>query len=176
MPGIVPTLGRKRADTKAKSDEDCERRTADPLRIERAKTTFVVLTLRRWNDKENWAAQRTAEGKWAGVRAYDADDVEGWLERATAVGAWLARIIRNYPDGVLSIDDFWAEYSFGTEPRFTPDIVLAGRTAEARGAAEWLQHGSGILRVVADSPREALAFVAASMSQIPPEDQFGNAP
>jgi hypothetical protein len=161
----------KRADIKTKADDDYQKRTVDPEHLDRAKTTYVFLTPRRWNQKEDWVAEKKAKAEWADVRAYDADDLEQWLEQAPAVGAWLARILHKYPSGVLSIDDFWAEYSFGTNPTFTPGMLLTGRKADVQAAAEWLKNGSGTLRIAADSPREALAFMAASITSLSADEQ-----
>ncbi|MEN6536496.1 MAG: hypothetical protein ABFD89_22765 [Bryobacteraceae bacterium] len=161
----------KRADIKTKADDDYQKRTADSQHLEKARTTYVFLTPRRWNQKEDWAAEKKTNAEWADVRAYDADDLEQWLEQAPAVGAWLARVLNKYPSGVLSIEDFWAEYSFGTNPTFTPDILLAGRKTDAQAAAEWLKNGTGTLRIAADSPREAVAFVAASVTSLSVDDQ-----
>ena len=161
----------KRGDTKTKADDDYEKRTADPQHLDPTQTVFVFVTPRRWNGKEDWVAEKKAMGTWSDVRAYDADDLEQWLERAPAVGAWLARILRKYPNGVLSIDDYWAEYSLGTNPHFTVDIVLAGRRPDAERIGQWLQRGTGTLSVIADSPREAFAVMAASITVLSPDEQ-----
>ncbi|HUQ94741.1 MAG TPA: hypothetical protein VM120_23875 [Bryobacteraceae bacterium] len=161
----------KRADIKTKADDDYQKRTADPEHLDRAATTYVFLTPRRWNQKEDWIAEKKAKAEWADIRAYDADDLEQWLEHAPAVSAWLARILHKYPSGVSSIDDLWAEYSFGTSPTFTPGMLLAGRKEDAEAAVEWLKNGSGTLRIAADSPREALAFMAASITSLSAEEQ-----
>ena len=161
----------KRGDITTKADDDYNKRTADPEHLDRAKTVFVFVTPRRWDAKENWVAAKKATGAWADVRAYDADDLEQWLERAPAVGAWLARILRKYPAGVLSIDDYWAEYTLATNPRFTAGILLAGRQQDAERSRQWLQQGAGTLFVAADSPREGLAIIAASIDGLDPEDQ-----
>lgn len=161
----------KRGDIKTKADDDYDKRTADPEHLDQAKTVFVFVTPRRWNTKEDWVADKKATGAWADVRAYDADDLEQWLELAPAVGAWLARILNKYPAGVLCIDDFWAEYSLATNPEFTAPMVLAGRQENAESARRYLQHGTGTLAVIADSPREGLALIAASITGLDPEEQ-----
>ena len=161
----------KRGDIKAKADEDYDKRTLDPESFDPAKTAFVFVTPRRWNAKEDWVTKKKATGAWRDVRAYDADDLEQWLELAPAVGAWLARVLRKYPAGVLSIDDYWTEYSVATNPPFTPAMVLAGRQADAERARQWLQQGAGTLFVAADSPREAFGVIAASIPGLALEAQ-----
>lgn len=161
----------KRGDIKTKADEDYDKRTTNPESLDRDKTVFIFITPRRWNAKEAWAKKKAATGAWRDVRAYDADDLEQWIEQAPAVGAWLARILHKYPEGVWSIDDYWLEYSLATKPPITPAILLAGRDANAKSANEWLQQGAGTLFVTADSPREAIAVIAASISRLPDEEQ-----
>jgi hypothetical protein len=161
----------KRADIKTKADDDYQKRTDDSEHLAKKTSTFVFVTPRRWNAKEDWANAKKAEREWRDVRAYDADDLEQWLERAPAVGAWLARMMGKYPAGVVSIDDFWTEYSVGTTPHFTPGIVLAGRENDAQQARAWLQGQAGTLFVVADSPREAFALMAASTNGLGTEEQ-----
>jgi len=161
----------KRADVKTKADDDYQKRTDDPEHLSTSTSTFVFVTPRRWNGKEDWANAKKATGEWGDVRAYDADDLEQWLDRAPAVGAWLARIMGKYPAGVSSIQDFWTEYAVATTPHFTSGIVLAGRDNDAEQARTWLQGQVGTLFVVADSPREALAIMAASIVGLDPVAQ-----
>ena len=71
-------LGASKA-VKGKADRDYKKRTATRLGIEPSESTFVFVTPRRWANKSKWASERTEEGKWRDVRAYDADDLEEWL-------------------------------------------------------------------------------------------------
>ena len=102
--------------------DDYQKRTADPEHLDRAKTSYVFLTPRRWNQKEDWIAEKKAKAEWADVRAYDADDLEQWLEHAPAVGAWLARILHKYPSGVLRMTSMTSGRStpFCTNPTAVP--------------------------------------------------------
>lgn len=72
-------------DVKGKADEDYEKRCNDSLGLIPGETTFIFVTPRRWGRKSNWINQKNSEGIWAEVRAYDADDLEQWLELAPAV-------------------------------------------------------------------------------------------
>lgn len=87
----------RRHDTTTKANDDYEKRTADPLQLDRATASFVFVTPRRWNAKDDWAAAKQATGDWANVYALDADHLEQWLEQAPAVGAWLAENSANTP-------------------------------------------------------------------------------
>ena len=65
-------------DVKGKADGDYEKRRADPR--EPAQGSYVFVTPRRWGRKDEWAVARRREGVWRDVRAYDADDLEAWLD------------------------------------------------------------------------------------------------
>ena len=81
----------------SKANDDYEKRTADPLDLNRTTATFVFVTSRRWTGKRQWEKERREEGKWRDVRAYDADDLVAWLEQSPEVTLWFARVINRLP-------------------------------------------------------------------------------
>jgi hypothetical protein len=68
----------------SKANEDYEKRTANPLGVDKSSTTFVLATARRWPGKVEWAQQKRAEGDWKDVQAFDADDIETAFDAAPA--------------------------------------------------------------------------------------------
>lgn len=145
----------------AKAESDYQKRTQNALGLTPINTTLVVVTLRRFRQKRQWAADKNQEGIWAKVFAYDATDLEQWLELAPEVAIWLAARLGRWSPGVQSLETFWNEFSVSTAPPIGPPLLLAGRSSEADKVAEWLESGAGVLRVLADSTDEALAFMAA---------------
>ena len=81
----------------SKANDDYEKRTADPLGLDKAAASFVFATSRRWNGKRQWVRERREEGKWQDVRAYDADDLAIWLDESPEVTRWFAGVIRRLP-------------------------------------------------------------------------------
>jgi hypothetical protein len=79
-----------RKDVKQKAAADYEERLKHLNGVDTKNSTYVCVTARRWSDKEEWAAGRQADGVWRSVRAYDADDIETWLESAPAVHIWIS--------------------------------------------------------------------------------------
>jgi hypothetical protein len=71
-------------DPKGKADEDYQKRTENSLGVKREETTFVFVTPRSWPGKVDWANEKRAEGVWANVAAFDADDIDQAFERAPA--------------------------------------------------------------------------------------------
>ncbi len=145
-----------------KADEDYEKRKGDPRGLEPKATTFVAVSARKWAQKRQWLAEKRAEKFWMNVLAYDAVDLEQWLESCPEVGIWFTTRIGRRPRGVQSLESFWNEYRLSTSPPITPDLLLAGRNAEAEKLSQWLETGAGVFRIVADSVDEALAFAAAA--------------
>ena len=104
----------------SKANDDYEKRTADPLGLDKAAASFVFATSRRWNGKRQWVRERREEGKWRDVRAYDADDLAIWLDESPEVTRWFAGVIRRLPIDFATlnrIEGIQAE---------TKDVVTAG--------------------------------------------------
>ena len=76
-----------------KANKDYKTRTVGPLGLDKTTTTFVFVTSRRWSAKRDWEQARRGEGHWFDVRAFDADDLVGWLEQSREVSQWFAGVI-----------------------------------------------------------------------------------
>jgi hypothetical protein len=144
-----------------KADRDYQKRKDDPLGLDPKGTTFIAVSARKWGQKRQWAAAKKEEGFWSSIVAYDAIDLEQWLELCPEVAIWFATHIGRRPHGVQSLEDFWNEFCHSTAPTMTPALLLAGRKNEAEKVTHWLESGSGVFRILADSADEALAFVSA---------------
>ena len=66
-------LGAQRQRIERKAEEDYRKRSADPLGVEPAQTTYVFVTPHRWPHKDEWAAAKRTEGIWQDVRVIDGD-------------------------------------------------------------------------------------------------------
>jgi hypothetical protein len=94
-------------DPKKKANGDYTKRTTGPGQVVPSQTVFVFVTPRRWQQKNEWAAEKTCENCWLAVRVYDADDLEQWLETCPAVAAWACRLIRTLPEGLCDLQEVW---------------------------------------------------------------------
>src|SRR5258708_1774738 len=148
---------------KSKADRMYARRKQNTHGAVPRETTFVFVSPRRWTGKNKWERDQRIDGFWKDVRAYDADDLEQWIEVAPAVGVWLARTMGKYPVGIQSVDDFWQEFSSATRIPITTDLLLSGRGAQVDQLFEWLSEPPSALTIIADSESEASAFVAAAL-------------
>jgi len=160
-------------DIKGKADNDYEKRLQNTLGIDPAVTTYVFVTPRRWGGKENWVALRQSEGDWREVRAYDADDIETWLELAPAVHVWLSVLLGKSPEYAMDLEGFWADWSGATRPALSAEFVLS-RPNVAERVIEWFREPTNPLALQAELRDEAIAVFAAVIQQLPLEERINH--
>lgn len=161
-----------RADVVGKAEEDYTKRVQRTDPTERSSRTFVALTARKWPSKNRWRDEKLRAGDWADVRAYDADDLEQWLEQSTPVELYLSELLGISGHGVQSIERYWNAWASQALPVITPEAILSGRQEEASLLVDNISHArSGrrgrVVSISADSTEEAVAFVAATLSRDP---------
>jgi len=153
-------------DPSRKAQEDYAKRTSHPGTIDPSTATFVFVTPRRWPRKDAWVAARNREGIWKQVAAFDADDVEAWLETAPAVHSWLSSRLGKDPYEAESLETWWEGWSGATEPALPAQLFLSGREGEVDQLRNHLLGGPGAFSLKADSQDEALAFAFAAMHEV----------
>ncbi len=150
-----------RNDTSRKADEDYENRTSVGNPYDLQNSTFVFLTCRVWNAKDDWVAAKRSEGRWKDVKAFDADDLVGWLDLAPATAYWFAALIgKAPPSGWVSLEDWWDGFSGGGE-WLTPEMVLAGREEDIEAVDQFFSCEPDQHHIQADTADESVAFLAA---------------
>ena len=144
-----------------KAESDYAKRSALPL-DEREQSTFVFVTPRNWPGKVEWAKQKEAAGDgWKAVRAYDASDLEQWLDESVAVPVWLAEEILMPIEGLRTLDACWKDWAQASTPEMTKRIFESSVAACVGLFSKWLEGAPERPFVVAaDSKEEALAFLA----------------
>lgn len=158
--------------TKAKADDDIATRTDSTSPEERAVTTYVCLTARHFQDKKNWEAEQNNLRQWKEVKAYDADDLEQWLEMAPGVAAWLAREIGESPEGVDDVAGRWEGIATATTSPLSPSLFLAGRERSIKRLQTWLEGDPSELLFESRSPVEVLDFVCAALTAMPDAEKI----
>jgi len=151
-----------------KAKEDYTKRTADPLGLLPQETTFVFVTPRSWPGRGKWQNDMRATKVWKDVRVINADGLEQWLDSAPAVALWMARqIAKVVSGGIRDLEAFWEEWSVGTKPTMTTDLVISGRTRDVEEIQKWIGQMPSILEVQGDHPDEAFAFLYAAIATLP---------
>jgi hypothetical protein len=150
-------------DPRDKAQSDIRNRTKDPLVLDPSTTTFVAVTSRIWRDRDDWRDARRKDGPWADVRAYDADDLVTWLERAPSVHYWISEQLGREPRDVRTPDTWWDRWISTTRVVLPRGFLLAGRDAVVTQIRDALAKAPLVITVVAPSREEALAIVCASL-------------
>jgi addiction module HigA family antidote len=150
-----------------KAEHDYASRTGSVVPEERKTITFVFVTLRNWPGKEEWAKAKRNTGAWKDVRAYDASDLEQWLEQSVATQAWLADKLGNGADGIATLDDCWKEWAEAAEPPLSKLLFrTAVETAKDKFQTWLTQPPRSPFVVTADSEIEGLAFIACALESL----------
>ena len=153
-------------DPKAKAEGDFEKSVKALDKKERAETTFVFVTPRRWPGKAAWVVAKKAKELWKDVRAYDASDLEQWLEQSLPAQAWFANERHIPAEHVRSLDKCWADWANVSTPPLTGALFNSAIEATKRTMLSRLSKPSeGPILIAADSTEEALAFLAQLLGE-----------
>jgi hypothetical protein len=155
-------------DAARKAEEDYTARTKGIAPQVRTDTTFVFVTPRNWPGKEAWATAKKPTGDWKDVRAYDASDLEQWLEASIPAQAWMAERLAIGAGEVQTLDACWKRWAGASNPEFSKALFDSAAQAQTETLAQWLQAPpERPLTVVADSADEALAGLACLFEMAP---------
>ena len=130
-------------DPKQKAEDDYDARVRSGAVAERKNLTFVFVTPRNWPGKDAWAKEKSAKKRWKDVKAFDASDLEQWLEQSVPAQSWLAEKIGNRPDDILSLDECWDRWSKVTKPELSKALFAGSLEAHNNGLANWLKNPPG---------------------------------
>jgi len=144
-----------------KAEKDYTARSISVDHDERANSTFVFVTPRNWPNKTSWEKKKNEAGHWKAVRAFDASDLEQWLEQSVPAQIWLAEQLNLPVSGYETLDQAWHRWANASKPHMTPKIFESSIAAYRSTFKAWLDKPSEKPFVVtADSRDEALAMLA----------------
>ena len=144
-----------------KANKDYSARLTSVSMRERRETTFVFVTPRNWSRKDRWAREKAILGEWKDVRAYDASDLEQWLEQSAQMQVWLAEQIGIPVSGYRSLGRCWADWAETCDPVLSPALFEPSVQEFSDKFRGWLAEPPTRSYVVAaDSRDEALAFLS----------------
>jgi len=143
-------------------------RTEQTTSADRSIATFIFVSARRWTTKKRWIQEKREAGEWREVCAYDADDLEQWLEQSPAVAVWFAEILGLAGPGVESPARYWEAWAKQSEPQITSDALFVDRENTREQLIiklqEHLEKGANDpVTIWADSVEEAVAFICAAI-------------
>ena len=157
-------------NAKRKADKDYNARlTSVPMR-KRREMTFVFVTPCNWPRKDRWAKDKAVLGEWKDVRAYDASDLEQWLEQSAQMQVWLAEQIGIPVSGYRSLGRCWADWAETCEPVLSPTLFDPSVQEFSAKFQGWLAEPPARPFVVAaDSRDETLAFLSCLFDSVRPD-------
>ncbi len=153
-------------DPKRKAESDYTARVNSLSPTDRAETTFVFVTPHNWRKKDEWVKDKNSLDKWKEVRAYDASDLEQWLETTFALRVWLAERLGISTRGIRSLEACWNEWAAASDPQMTPAIFAPSICNYKKKILDWL--GASPDRpftIAADSRLESTAFIACLLRE-----------
>lgn len=154
---------------KLKATKDYEARKAEAS----TDVVFVFVTVRRWQGKDAWAAERRDEHLFKDVLVLDADDLEAWLQSAPAAHLWVSERLGLRPRDALTLEGWWDRFSAATEPTLPLPLFVAGRHEEVQRLRALLAGEARVVSIQTEWVDDALGFLHASLS--PDDEDSGDA-
>ncbi|WP_411198800.1 hypothetical protein [Thalassolituus sp.] len=148
-------------DPGTKAGSDFEKRLEQIPETDAAGATFVFVTSRRWPGKEAWLENARKRNVWANVLAWDADDLEAWLETSPSTALWLGIHLNIAGHGIEAVERNWVHWSEQSDPHITTAALFSGREESKVALKNRIQQKNTLIPVMADSQSEAIAFVCA---------------
>lgn len=153
-------------DPARKAESDYVARLGSVSAADRAQHTFVFVTPRNWPGKTKWAKAKNELGEWKAVRAFDASDLEQWIEESIGAQIWLAERLNIPTAGFKTLEQCWTRWADASEPPLTRDIFAPSLVAHSASFKNWLDEApTRPFIVAADSRDEALAFMACLVQE-----------
>ena len=116
----------------------------------------------------DWAKQRSADGHFREVRAYDSSRLEQWLQEAQAVAIWFSTHQLSKPiAGVLDVGSYWLNISHTFARPLPPEVFLTDRSGTVDQFKEWLGGPARQLLIKAPSAWEVAAVFSAWVHTLP---------
>ncbi|WP_084158880.1 HigA family addiction module antitoxin [Solidesulfovibrio alcoholivorans] len=149
-----------------KADKDFDKSVKDLDQKKRDEITFVFVTPRRWTGKTKWINAAKTKGLWKDVRAYDAIDLEQWIEQSIPGQAWFANETGIPALDVRSLDKCWIDWANVVTPPL-PGALFNSAIENYKNTLVSRLSNSPVepTIITADSTEEALAFLAQILSE-----------
>lgn len=153
-------------DQKGKAERDFQKRTDETSREVQLSTTFIFVTPREWQKKDDWAEEKrvSSNNDWADVKVFDCNDLEHWIDLCPAVDVWFSMETGRRPAGVLDLSYHWEGLCRISEPTLNQEVFLSSRGTAADELLRWFAQEPNSLLLSSSSADESIDFLAALVS------------
>lgn len=153
----------------SKADDDYSKRSSDAS-INHAEITFIFMTPRVWEKKDEWVKSKKKDGIWKDVRAYDSTVIAQWIISVPSVELWFAPLVGIQPAHLIMGDERLEELLTGYDVKLQPSFYTAGREKIAQELLERLNQPT-LMAYRAASKEEAMGFILAAGKLFPEKQQ-----
>lgn len=152
---------------RSKASDDFNARVKSTPESERKGTTFIFVTPKNWPKKDDWIKEFKSKNKWKDVRAFDAGDIEQWLEMSVSTQVWMAEQLGIPTSECQSLHDYWLFWSQTAVPAISPKIFNSSISDHCEKIKRWYQsEPENPLVITAASKEEAKAFLCCIVEQL----------
>ncbi|MCY4673079.1 MAG: helix-turn-helix domain-containing protein [Bacteroidetes bacterium] len=149
-----------------KAEKDYQAKLGKLPQTDQSETTYVFVSTRNWEYKHKWVEEKNGLCDWKEVRAYDASDLEQWLESTYNLRIWLAEEMKLQTHGVHTLDWWWSKWAAASEPPMTPAIFSSSIYGYKKKLQEWLgAPPDRPFTIASDSRLESVAFIACLLRE-----------
>ena len=130
-------------DPKQKAEEDYNKSLSKKNSLtsaERAQTTYVFVTPHNWPNAKNWAKGKATLEDYKEVLAFDASDLEQWLELQPTAQVWLAECLGISTQGLYSLEQTWHRWASVADPNISPLIFKKSLEACTEDLKRWFNN------------------------------------
>lgn len=154
-------------NVKSKADNDIEKSIKSNFKDEEIKDiSFVFVSSQRWQKKASWEKEKNSKKQWKKVIAFDASNLEEWIEQSLPAQVWFANLMGKDTRGTSTIGMILKEWTDTTDPHFPLSLFDPYVTSFKETFEDFLNDNNNDCFVIgADSKDEALAFIAYLFSQ-----------
>lgn len=158
-------------DPASKANGDYAKRTEETDAIMRSDCTFVFVTPREWRKKDDWATEKRASGDWKDVCAFDANDLEHWLDICPREDIWFSAMTGRRPAGVRDLRLKWDGLKAVAEHPLTPEVFLASREQTRAALSTWSREGAASAVLSCESIGDGIDFLTAFVAASSPNSE-----
>lgn len=153
-----------------KFNTDYDKRTKNPLGIDKKETTFYFVTPKIWAFKgtgESISEMENNKEDWKEVHVYDASVLCDWINSRPIVAAWLIeQLFDDTKINFETVSKAWDIFSKKTDPSFTDKMFLIKREAESENLLNCIINNE-IVKIKSKTFIDAYGFCLASILKSP---------